>query len=87
MEQITAAGNTEVPAYLLLLREGCSIERQHFGEEEIWIAEKGDLRVSGSSPLEVLGLYQMRKQRGKHWRTQDSEIEDFLKRFYPHDAQ
>jgi hypothetical protein len=86
MEQITAAGNTEVPAYLSLLGEGCSVERQYLGEVELWIAEKDGLRVSGSSPLEALGLYHMRKQRGEKWRAEDAEIEEFMKRFYPGDT-
>jgi hypothetical protein len=87
MEHITAAGNTEVPAYLSLLREGCRVERQFLGEvEELWIAEKDNLRISGNGPLEVLGLYHMRKQRGENWRAEDSEIDAFMKRFYPEDA-
>lgn len=50
---------------------------------ERWIAQKGDLRVSGESPLQVLGLYWMRQQRGSNWEAEDAEIEAFLKRFYP----
>ncbi|HQR42296.1 MAG TPA: hypothetical protein PLX97_06420 [Gemmatales bacterium] len=86
MEHITAAGNTEVPAYLALLREGCRIERRFVGDvEELWIAEKDDLRVTGSGPLEVLGLYYMRKQRGENWKADDLEIDAFMTRFYPQD--
>lgn len=84
MENITAAGNTEIPAYLSLLSEGCQVERRFLdGDEEIWVAEQGNLRFSGASPLEVLGLYHMRNQRGENWKAHDSEIEDFLKHFYP----
>ena len=86
MEHITAAGNTEVPAYLSLLREGCRVERQFHSEvEELWIAEKDHLRISGNSPLEVLGLYHMRMQRGENWRAEDLEIEAFMMRFYSQD--
>jgi hypothetical protein len=84
MEHITAAGNTEIPAYLALLQEGCRVHRELVPElGERWIAEKGDFRVSAESPLQVLGLYWMRKQRGLNWQAVDGEIEPFLKRFYP----
>jgi hypothetical protein len=84
MEHLAGAGNTGVPAYLALLHEGCRVERQVLaGGNELWVAEKGDLRISGGSPLEVLGLYFLRKQRGPEWRADDAEIDAFLKRFYP----
>ena len=83
MEHITSAGNTEVPAYLALLHNGCRVERKTLPDgSESWDAEQDGLRVSGGSPLEVLGLYCMRKQRGEKWKAEDSEIEEFLKRFY-----
>jgi len=73
MEHITGAGNTEVPAYLALLQEGFRVERQtRPGDEELWIAERADLRISGGSPLEVLGLFCLRAQRGAHWKAQDA---------------
>jgi hypothetical protein len=84
MEHITAAANTEIPAYLALLQEGCKVVRQSLGESgELWTAVKGDLRVSAESPVMMLGLFQMRKQRGRNWQAADSEIEAFMRRFYP----
>ena len=84
MEHITAAGNTEIPAYLVLLHEGCRVERQtHVDGGELWVAQQDDLRISGAGPLEVLGLYYMRRQRGENWQAKDSEIEAFMQRFYP----
>ncbi len=84
MEHITAAGNTAVPAYLALAQEGFHIQRRMAGDCEEWIAERGsDLRISGSSTVEVLGLYFMRQQRGVSWKAQDSEIDAFLRQFYP----
>jgi hypothetical protein len=84
MEHIIGAGNTEVPAYLALVDEGFLVERQTLaGGDELWVAERGDLCVSGGSPLEVLGLYCMRSRRGQDWKATDAEIDAFLKRFYP----
>jgi hypothetical protein len=84
MEHISGAGNTEVPAYLALLQAGFRVERQKLGgDDELWVAEREDLRISGSSPLEILGLYGMRNQRGSDWKAEDAEIDAFLKKFYP----
>ena len=84
MEHITSAGNTEVPAYLALLREGLRVERHSRGEfEELWVAVQDDLSLSGSSPLEALGLFYVRKQRGKNWKADDPEIDAFLHQFSP----
>jgi len=83
MEHIAAAGNTGVPAYLALMQEGFRVERQTNGDIEEWIAERDDLQISGSSTVEVLGLYFMRKVRGPNWKAGDPEIDSFLKRFYP----
>jgi hypothetical protein len=83
MEHITAAGNTGVPAYLALVQAGFRVERRTTDGTEEWIAERGDLRLSGSSTVEVLGLYCMRQQRGEHWMAADSEIQAFLRSFYP----
>lgn len=84
MEHIAAAGNTEIPAYLALLQEGCRVDRELVpGLGERWIVQEGDFRVSAESPLQALGLYWMRRQRGPNWQPEDAEIEAFLKRFYP----
>ena len=84
MEHRTAAGNTEIPAYLALLHEGCRVERQTLVDgAELWVAEQDGLHISGASPLEVLGLYCIRRQRGENWQAEDSEIEAFMKRFCP----
>ena len=88
MEHITTAGNIEIPAYLALLREGCRVGRRKQPDGgELWVAQRDDLRVTGGSPLEILGLYCMRKQRGQNWKAEDSEIEAFMKRFYPERRQ
>ncbi len=81
MEQITAAGNTEIPAYLALLRFGFAVTRTVNGEEENWVAEKTDLRLSAPTPLQLLGLYAMRQTRGSEWAASDDSIEEFLRRF------
>ena len=74
--RITAAGNTEVPAYLVLIAKGYEIT--HDGPDDAWVAQKGPDAFSASGPLELLGLVAMVEARGRNWRATDAEIEAFL---------
>ena len=82
-ESVAAAGNTEVPAYLALIELGYSVDRVDKDGEEHWIAKKGTLRLTADGPLELLGLSLLRSERGPRWQASDTEIDEFLKRFYP----
>jgi hypothetical protein len=82
-ESIAAAGNTEVPAYLILVELGYSIDHIDKDGEEHWIAKKGMLQLIAACPLQLLGLSLLRSARGPHWQANDSEIDEFLTRFYP----
>jgi hypothetical protein len=82
-ETIAAAGNTEVPAYLTLIELGYSVDRVGKGGEEHWIAKKGTLQLMADCPLRLLGLSLVRSERGPRWQAADSEIDEFLTRFYP----
>lgn len=89
MNKLTAAGNTEVPAYLALCELGFEVNRESVEEgmivEEVewWVARREDEELSGGSPLEILGLYLMREVRGGNWMAEDGEIEAYVRRFYP----
>jgi hypothetical protein len=82
---IAAAGNTEVPACLVLESKGfrVTIRRDTDAQTEIWTAIKGDLTLHGSSPLELLGLLTLHDARGDDWRASDSDVTNFLQRFGP----
>jgi hypothetical protein len=82
-ERIAAAGNTEVPAYLTLIELGYSVVRSDTNGNEHWIAKRGTLQLMADSPLELLGLSQLRSERGPNWQASDNEIGEFLRRFYP----
>jgi hypothetical protein len=65
MERIAASGNTEVPAYLTLRQAGFEVVATPVeNENERWIATKPDITLIAESPLELLGLWFMRKERG-----------------------
>jgi hypothetical protein len=84
MEKIASAGNTDVPGYLALIKAGFDVSTlPGSGQSERWIAKKPNLILEAESPLELLGLWSMRENRGPNWKASDDEIEAFLKRFYP----
>lgn len=86
MENITAAGNTEVPAFLAIKALGFDVERRFLDgdpERELWVARSEQAQFSAGSPLELLGLYAMRSQRGQSWKASDDEITNFLRDYYP----
>ena len=81
-ESIASAGNTEAPAYLTLVKLGYSVDRTERDGGERWIAKKGALQLTADCPLELLGLSLLRSERGPRWQASDSEIDEFLTRFY-----
>ena len=81
---LSSAGNTEIPAYLILRENGYSIERKESEGKETWMAIKGDTKLIGDSLLELLSLRDIIEQRGKNWKATDDEIEEFLRTYYPH---
>jgi hypothetical protein len=75
--KITAAGNTEVPAYLVLIAKGYEVSPT--GSRSIlWLAQKDQNSFSAEGMLELLGLVAMAESRGLDWRATDQEIEAFL---------
>jgi len=82
-ETIAAAGNTVVPAYLTLIKLGYAVDRIDGGAEESWIARKGALKLVANCPLELLGLCLLRSERGSSWQATGSEIDAFMRQYYP----
>lgn len=78
MTDIVAAGNTEVPAYLVLIEKGYDVLRDG---SRSWAASKGGAVFRGEGPLEILGIVCMYEIRGDDWSASDEEIDGFLKRF------
>ena len=76
---ITAAGNTEVPAYLVLIARGYEVS----WDGDLWWAQQGQNSFSAGGPLELLGLVTMAENRGVNWCATDQEIEAFLMKYPP----
>jgi hypothetical protein len=77
--RITAAGNTEVRAYLVLIAKGYEII--HHDPDDAWVAQKDDNAFGASGPLELLGLVAMAEVRGSGWQATDEEINEFLEKY------
>jgi hypothetical protein len=72
-----SAGNVMAPAYLTLIELGYVVTKKG----DLWRAKNGNIIVNGYSPIELLGLIEIRKIRGKDWFASDNEIVDFLNLF------
>jgi hypothetical protein len=77
---LSAAGNTEIPAYIVLRQKGYTVRCDQRESKKIWFAEKDRLRFQADSVIEVLGLACMYDSRGVNWAATDSEIDEFLLR-------
>ena len=80
--RIASAGNTIVPAYLLIREKGYAVRKSaHANAEETWYAEKGDVQLIAEDPLTLLGLVALYEARGGDWKAKDEEIEAFVRKF------
>jgi hypothetical protein len=84
---ISAAGNTYVPAYLVLLEKGYAVRREEppsAGGEALWYAENEEHRFIAEDVLLLLGLVALYEARGEQWKASDAEIDDFISKWeYP----
>lgn len=79
MPNITALGNTVVPAILVLETLGFSIATAE-GSEQI-VAVRGDERYIADDPVTVLGLIKLVEVRSWSWHAADEEIEHGLEKY------
>ena len=78
MANTVAAGNVEVPAYLVLVDKGYDVL---FDGKETWTASKEGSTFSGHGPIEVLGIVAVFESQGEDWQASDQAIGEFLERF------
>ena len=80
--KLSAAGNTEVPAFLALKELGYDISVvDNEDRSQLWTATKDDTQFSGSGPLELLALVKLIEIRGDKWPASDEEIEEFASKY------
>jgi hypothetical protein len=84
IETIANAGNTEVPCYLAIQALGFKLSRiNEKTDQELWVAEKPNIKIVASNQLELLGLIYMRELRGSKWKANNEEIDCYLSKYYP----
>ncbi|MEM7279186.1 MAG: hypothetical protein AAF385_13775 [Pseudomonadota bacterium] len=80
--KIASAANTLVPAYLVILSKGYSVQKDDGpGMKETWRATKNDVELIGEDPLAVLGLVAMYESRGNDWAAEDDQIVKFQEEY------
>ena len=72
---LSAAGNTEPPAFELLKEMGFEVSKN----EDNWIAENYNERFTAKSPTELLGLVSLYQAKGERWQVSDEKIDEFVK--------
>ena len=75
--RVSSAGNTEVPAYLVLIKKGFDVSNKN----ERWIAHNEQHELSADGLLELLGLVTMCEERGEDWRATDNQTDAFLRKY------
>jgi len=78
MTKVNAAGNVDVPAYLVLCDKGYEVQ---WDGADHWTASKGESQFAGEGPIELLGVVSMYEHRGEQWQAPDDAIDRFLEQF------
>lgn len=79
---LCAAGNVEVPAYLVLSEKDYTVTSSDLSVgNDSWYAEKDGSRFQADSLIQLLGLVSMYESRGANWAATDQEIDDFLTKY------
>jgi len=78
--EISSAGNTDVPAILVLESFGFVVTSEIVvsTSEMLWTARSDEHELTANSPLELLGLARLIDVRGEDWLASDEEIEHYL---------
>lgn len=76
--RIANAANTLTPAWLAILDKGYDVEKQLVGQQEMFLARKGDLEFLAEDTVALLGLIGIYETRGPNWQATDLEIESYV---------
>jgi hypothetical protein len=81
MRNLTAAGNTAVPALLVLEKMGFQISVKDMESGQLVIATRKDEQYSADDPVTVLGLIKLVEIRGWQWPATDSQIDQTIRKY------
>ena len=80
MRNISAAGNTVVPAILALEKLGFTISVER-GEGEMFRATRGSETYLADDPVAVLGLVKLVEVRSWEWRSTDPDLARVMRQY------
>lgn len=80
-KQLSAAGNTLVPAILALEARGFELSVDQSVNQPLWKARNGNQSFTAEDPLTLLGLIRLTELRGPDWQAEDHEIDEVIKRY------
>jgi hypothetical protein len=68
--QLTEAMNVYNPALFHIASKGYEISAEHDRGDEVrvWVAQKGNMRISGTNPLSLLGLIEVAERYSDAWK-------------------
>ena len=81
MRNISAAGNTVVPAIVALEDLGFIVSVGRTNEGEQFRATRGDETYEAEDPMTVLGLVKLVEVRGWDWRSTDPDVERVMRQY------
>lgn len=79
--KIFNAGNTLIPAILLLEQHGFIISCTVVGKQSMLLASRNELILQADDPLQLLGLLTLYQDTRATWQATDNEIEDVMRRY------
>jgi hypothetical protein len=79
--EISAAGNTVVPAILALEDLGFAISVERVAGQQVIRAVRGDETYVADDPVAVLGLVKLVEARSSQWRAADSDVERVMTQY------
>ena len=74
------------PAVMTMRAKGYRVTNLWRDGGEHFAAEKDGNRFEAADPIAVLGLIAMHELRGDDWTPTDEEVDEFMRDFYPDDA-
>ncbi|GGI89289.1 hypothetical protein [Shewanella gelidii] len=79
---LSAASNTEIPAYELLIELGYEVAQLNSNSADVlWLATRNGDKFKANGLIELLGIVKLAECKGENWQVSDDKIDIFLSKF------